>query len=288
MATAHPYSMLKPEYEAMLATMRVTREAEVNAVSRKLTKPEIINKHLAVSQITGVPAIFYAVAFEREASSNFSLALGQGDPWNQKSRNVPRNMGPFQSWEDAAIFYTRYDKLDIADQAWTMPYLLYRLEAWNGFGPRNHGRFTGYLWSGTQHYDPPTGKGGKYKSDGVWDASVVDKQLGCVPLIVTMLKLYPSLALPGMPATAPFVVQAPAPTPVGVGGGLPDALWLQSSLNKLGYEPALVEDGSYGRRTAAAVTKFQEANHLQVDGLAGPRTMDAVKAALDAEFGNVH
>lgn len=58
--------------------------------------------------------------------------------------------------------------------------------------------------------------------------------------------------------------------------------WLQIALNKLGAEPALVPDGSYGPLTADAVTKFQAAHGLDPDGKVGPLTWDAIDRALAA------
>lgn len=67
-------------------------------------------------------------------------------------------------------------------------------------------------------------------------------------------------------------------------GGTPlpvhDALWLQTSLNKIAYGP-LDEDGRVGPQTRAAVKKFQ-AEHppLVADGIPGPKT----EAALESEL----
>ena len=58
--------------------------------------------------------------------------------------------------------------------------------------------------------------------------------------------------------------------------------WLQLSLNKLGADPALVPDGSYGRQTAAAVKEFQESHGLEPDGKVDPETFAAIDAALAA------
>jgi putative chitinase len=58
--------------------------------------------------------------------------------------------------------------------------------------------------------------------------------------------------------------------------------WLQLSLNKLGADPALVPDGSYGRQTAAAVKEFEESHGLDPDGKVGPETLSAIDAALAA------
>ncbi|MDB5599871.1 MAG: putative glycohydrolase [Xanthobacteraceae bacterium] len=57
-------------------------------------------------------------------------------------------------------------------------------------------------------------------------------------------------------------------------------VWLQQSLNALGAEPPLVDDGSFGPLTAAAVKAFQALHGLEVDGKANPATIAAIEAAL--------
>jgi putative chitinase len=58
--------------------------------------------------------------------------------------------------------------------------------------------------------------------------------------------------------------------------------WLQLALNRLGADPLLVPDGSYGPLTADAVTKFQAAHDLDPDGKMGPLTWAAIDRALAA------
>jgi peptidoglycan hydrolase-like protein with peptidoglycan-binding domain/TPR repeat protein len=57
-----------------------------------------------------------------------------------------------------------------------------------------------------------------------------------------------------------------------VGDGSPQVHRLQRDLAAAGYSPGR-NDGRYGPRTEAAVMRFQAARHLQVDGIAGPRTL---------------
>jgi len=58
--------------------------------------------------------------------------------------------------------------------------------------------------------------------------------------------------------------------------------WLQQSLNKLGTEPPLITDGSFGPMTAAAVKAFQQTHGLEADGKANPLTVAAIEQALAA------
>lgn len=59
----------------------------------------------------------------------------------------------------------------------------------------------------------------------------------------------------------------------------------QEQLGHLGYVGAdgkpLVEDGRFGRNTEAAVRQLQKDNGLAVDGVIGPKTLDAIKEARE-------
>jgi murein L,D-transpeptidase YcbB/YkuD len=56
---------------------------------------------------------------------------------------------------------------------------------------------------------------------------------------------------------------------------------VQDAMNKLlKPSPNLKVDGHYGELTKAAVTRFQQANGLVVDGWAGANTMAKIKAEL--------
>jgi putative chitinase len=57
-------------------------------------------------------------------------------------------------------------------------------------------------------------------------------------------------------------------------------VWIQQSLNKLGADPPLVPDGSFGPLTAAAVRHFQVAHALTPDGKISQETIAAIEQAL--------
>jgi GH24 family phage-related lysozyme (muramidase) len=91
--------------------------------------------------------------------------------------------------------------------------------------------------------------------------------------------------LENSPVTSPkasattITVAAEAPSKPAPTHGY-DVKWIQASLNRLGADPQLTVDGQYGPSTLATVKEFQEAKGLQVDGIAGKQTLDAIAAAI--------
>ena len=80
----------------------------------------------------------------------------------------------------------------------------------------------------------------------------------------------------------PDVPVVPVPRPVPVPVPSHDTLWVQQSLNVLGANPPLAEDGISGPLTMAAVAQFQQANGLSPSGFADAATMAAIERRLRA------
>lgn len=156
------------------------KQAQFDKVAQKLLANKA--RYQAVEARTGVPWWFIAVVHYREANCNWNTQLGQGDPLDRVSTHVPRGRGPFATWEDGA-----YDALvktppyAARNKDWTIGSALDYLEKYNGLGYKKRGVASPYLWAGTDRYIS-----GKYVADGVYDASVVDNQLGCAGLMKAM------------------------------------------------------------------------------------------------------
>src|SRR5258708_6633405 len=242
----HPFSILAPEYAALLAAMRLDPAREHELAARAAAVLALSERHRdewdEVAAKTGVPRLWGLASFERESGSDYSRSPAQGDRWDRVSVNVPRGLGPYRCWGDACVAAYRIDRLDeVAGSArvppastpaawtpapadatpagspalpWTWARACYEGELFTGFGPRAHGRHTGYLWSWTNIYT-----GGKYVADGKWDADTQDQQCGMVPMMAALLRLSagrsldPSLALADAPPWSTGAPPAPLPPP---------------------------------------------------------------------------
>ena len=280
---AYPFAALSAGYTSLLATMQVTNPGLVNATAIKLLNYVDQGYYQSVSEEDGIPQVWMATSFERESSSNFHTSPAQGDPLWEKSIHVPRGLGPYidhtdinplhwvQAWARAAKDAYHIDRLDTVGAAnWSWERACFEGELFNGFGYRQFGVNTPYLWACTSHYTV-----GKYGSDGHFNRSMHDTQIGIVPVMFRMVSLRPSLSLSNA-----FPSSSPTPMPQAAPVALKDARALQIALNTLGTDPPLVVDDSYGRMTRRAVSSFQQAHGLDVDGIAGAETWLAINKAL--------
>lgn len=173
-----------------------------------------------VQRVTKVPWWFIAVVHERESNQDWMASLAQGDPWNAVSTHVPVGRGPFHSWQAAAIDALVYCPPYAANNRdWSVGGTLTLLEEYNGLGyasgpvtkqngvviARYPPQASPYVWSGTDQYIK-----GKYPHDHYFDPDVIDVQMGCAGLLLTMANLDSSvkIGLPAMPTVAtPTVVE---------------------------------------------------------------------------------
>ena len=141
-------------------------------------------RYTAVATPLGIPWFFVGLIHCMEASLSFKCHLHNGDPLTARTVDVPKGRPvtgtpPF-TWEESATDALTFEGFaHLTD--WTLPALLYRLEEYNGFGYRNHGVNTPYLWSYSNHYTA-----GKYASDGVWSPTLVSKECGAAVLLRRM------------------------------------------------------------------------------------------------------
>jgi lysozyme family protein len=267
MAT-YAYASLEAEYTSKWGNMVITpaRVSTIDTMARKIIAGK--QRYKAVQSDTGVPWAFIGVLHSRESSCDFAGVLHNGEKIignGKKTKLVPAGRGPFSTWEQAAIDALEIKGYKRGSPEWSIPRCLYEGERFNGFGYRNRGVPSAYLWSFSNQYSK-----GKYIADGVWSSTAVDQQMGIAPLMSRLLALDVDVWFGGR-----TIVEEPAQ---------PDdeTLELQRTLNDLDYNLPLT--GIYDDATRAAVKTFQTKRGLKADGLAGPLTNAKLVEALRAKI----
>jgi lysozyme family protein len=145
--------------------------------------------YVAAEKATGVPWYMIGALHYRESDLNFRTYLGNGDPLNQVTRDVPRGRGPFDSWAEGAVDALRYQGFTKI-RKWPITQILYSSEVFNGTGYVLHHENSPYVWAGTNHQER-----GKYESDGVYNPSKWDTQMGVAAVIKTLMEMDSSIKL---------------------------------------------------------------------------------------------
>lgn len=184
--TSTKFSDLQEEYRSCFERCELRPEFSANLsyyVKRlKQGKP---NYQLA-EQGVGVPWVFVGLIHGMECGFNFAGHLHNGDRLSARTANVPKGYPkkgepPF-TWLQSAQDALRLKKLDQVTD-WSVPHMLYLLEAYNGFGYRRRGLPSPYLWSFSSLYDK-----GKFVADGKFDPNAVSKQCGAGLMLKSILK----------------------------------------------------------------------------------------------------
>lgn len=150
------------------------------------------DRYKPLEAATGVPWYFIGLLHMRESNFNFDTHLHNGDPLNVKgmakrTTHVPANRpiappqnGKTYTFEESAVDALTYEFGKVKD--WSVEQIAYFQEKYNGFGYRNMGLPSPYLWAGSNQYAR-----GKYIRDGVFDPTVVDSQLGVMVVLKCIL-----------------------------------------------------------------------------------------------------
>lgn len=239
---------LRDEYQRLFDTcnIRPEKSAAVESIVGKLLNNK--SRYGAAASPLGIPWFFVAAIHNMEASLNFGTHLHNGDPLTARTVHVPAGRPPEGNppftWEASAADSLAFQKLDSWND-WSLPGLLYKLEAYNGFGYRTkHPEvLSPYLWSFSNHYTS-----GKYVADGRWSDTAASNQCGAAVLLRRLAEKN-EIAFPDVPV--PLTDGEPVikySTKV-----VPFADELQTFLNKI---PGI---------------------YVKVDGVPGQRTSDAFK-----------
>jgi lysozyme family protein len=177
---------LSAEYQRLFDSCEI-RPEHAHSVEALVTQI-VVNQsqYCSLGTPLRIPWYFIGAIHCMEASLVFTVHLHNGDPLTARTIHVPSGRPPTGqppfTWEESAT-----DALSFSHKAewhdWSIPGILYQLEAYNGFGyrTRHPGVLTPYLWSYSNHY-----VSGKYVADGTFSASAVSHQCGAAVLLRRM------------------------------------------------------------------------------------------------------
>lgn len=243
---------LRAEYQNLFNTceIRAVRETAVKSLVNTLLQNK--SRYEAVGDQTDVPWYIIAVIHNMESSQNFKTHLHNGDPLTARTVHVPAGRPasgtpPFK-WEFSAIDALTFENFDRVED-WTLPSALFQLEKFNGFGSRNRGINTPYLWSFSNHYTK-----GKFVADNVFDPNAVSQQCGAAVLLRRMVNDGAiEIPLQIKPSTVNEIKAAGASVPFSNSQKTIQATRLQKLLNRFpGISVKLTPDGIPGKGTSAA------------------------------------
>lgn len=159
------------------------RSTQINAQAAKIEASRA--RYERASKATGVPWDVIGVIHYRESSGDFAGVLHNGQKiigTGKKTTLVPKERGPFSTWEAAAIdALMNCAPFAAKNKDWSIAGTLDILERYNGLGYRKKGLPSPYLWAGTDQYIK-----GKYVADGEYDPNHVDQQLGVAPILMKL------------------------------------------------------------------------------------------------------
>ncbi|WP_234684857.1 peptidoglycan-binding protein [Bradyrhizobium monzae] len=264
------YESLKSGYESNWANLQIrpARLGEANATARKAINGKATYQQ--VERLTGVPWYFVALCHYRESNFDFDTYLGNGETLKRVTCLVPKGRGPFASFVDGAVDALRIQHF-VGTQDWCIARTLHRLECFNGLGYHAKGVNSPYLYGGSTLYGPTEARGGKFVADHVFDPSHVDSQLGTAVILHAMMSQDSSITIDDSPSIA-----SRSEPDEDVASSV---LLMQQTLNKLGANPPLDEDGISGPKTRAAVSQFQQQHALEDTGLLDGTTIAAITRA---------
>lgn len=209
--------------DIQLAPITISRLNEIE----KIFKANI-EAYQNVSLKTNIPAIVVAAIHYRESDSNFSTYLANGDPlfdangYAIKTTHIPTGLGPYNSWSDAAIATLQGRVMQ--NQQWDVVSALIWCEKYNGLGYRRRDINSPYVWAGTNAYTS-----GKYGSDGNFDPTLIDQQVGCAAifkLASATMRTYELIEIPCLTETNVDAVRGGIPNPkISVGAKEPGQLY---------------------------------------------------------------
>jgi lysozyme family protein len=210
----------RKQYEADFASMIINpgKLKEGLDVAAKIEANRA--RYETISKATnGIPWYFIGALHYREASLDFTKFLGDGEPLDRASVNVPAHMGPWHgpdAFEQGAIAALKHEGFDKVTD-WSLGSILFHAEEYNGEGYHLHHLPSPYVFAGSDKYSH-----GMYLSDGKFSYSAVDPRIG-VAVIIASLIVHHAITLETQ-GTIKMSTAAPTPAPASA----PSTSWLSS------------------------------------------------------------
>lgn len=184
--TSTQFADLENEYQRCYDHCQIRPEFSANVAYYVKRLKQGKHSYQLVESEVRVPWVFVGLIHGMECGFNFAGHLHNGDRLTARTVNVPkgcpkRGEPPF-TWLQSAQDALRMKKLDEVTD-WSVPRMLYLLEAYNGFGYRRRGLPSPYLWSFSNIYEK-----GKFVADGKFDPSAVSKQCGAGLMLKEIMK----------------------------------------------------------------------------------------------------
>jgi lysozyme family protein len=178
---------VRSDYRRMFDACKVREEyaADVAGNLSKLRADRA--RYEALGSEVLIPWYFIGIIHGLEASFNFMGHLHNGDaPLSRRTRTVPKNRPdpwlPPSDWESSAKDALKYDGF-LGETDWSLEIMIYRWEAYNGWGYRPRRNPSPYLWSFSDQYNR-----GKFASDGRYDPQLRSQQCGAVVMLKELIR----------------------------------------------------------------------------------------------------
>lgn len=195
------FEKLREEYKSLWDGLKIIKSDAAGRQAQHIVNAR--EHYLDIASATNVPWFVLGIIHVREAGDppDFKAVLHNGERiigTGRRTRLVPSGRGPFADFTTAGIDAVRVvDNLGGVNwyDDWGPEHVAFALESFNGFGYRLHHNIPSpYLWGGTNRQ-----KRGKYVRDGVYDATVMDPQIGGMALLAAMMSIDPSISFDDVP-----------------------------------------------------------------------------------------
>lgn len=169
-------------------TIDDNRVEEISSICDKIEKYKHIYDRITKQSRSTVPWWFIGAIHYRESNFSFARHIHNGDPLSARTTNVPANRplsgNPPFTFEDSVSDIIEYKSLNKETSWHLVTRTLWLFEKYNGFGyiKYHNDVMSPYIWGGTDKY-----VSGGYASDGKFKEFYVSKQIGCAPIVKTLV-----------------------------------------------------------------------------------------------------